>query len=151
MPISATGSLYWCEHYARPQMRSLFVPTEELPAQLDISYEGIILVPQMALRHLNNLLDREYTAWDDRLAQLIPELEQQDKIASRPGHPVVLDTSVLMEGGRFTEVSWSSADASLATGQIRLIVPILVVEELDDLLDDRRGDRKQKAREVTLD
>ena len=54
-----------------------------------------------------------------------------------------------MEGGRFTEVSWSSADASLATGQIRLIVPILVVEELDDLLDDRRGDRKQKAREVT--
>lgn len=52
------GFLYWCEHYARPQMRSLFVPTEELPAQLDISYEGIILVPQMALRHLNNLLDR---------------------------------------------------------------------------------------------
>lgn len=130
-------------------MRSLFAPTEELPAQLGISYERIILAPQMALRHLNSLLDREYTAWDDRLAQLITELEQQDKIASRPGHRVALDTSVLMEGGRFTEVSWSSAGGSLATGQIRLIVPILVVEELDDLLHSRRGDRKQKARDVT--
>jgi PIN domain len=130
-------------------MRELFAPTEELPAQLDISYERIILAPQMALRHLNSLLDREYTAWDDRLAQLVTELEQQHKFTSRPGQPVVLDTSVLMEGGQFAEVPWSSADASLATGQIRLIVPILVVEELDDLLHDRRGDRKQRARTVT--
>ena len=85
MPISATGSLYWCEHYARPQMRSLFVPTEELPAQLDISYEGIILVPQMALRHLNNLLDRGYTAWDDRLAQLIRNWSSKTRSLPDPG------------------------------------------------------------------
>jgi hypothetical protein len=47
------------------------------------------------------------------------------------------------------DVPWSNADASLATGQIRLIVPILTVEELDELLHDRRGDRKRRARTVT--
>lgn len=62
---------------------------------------------------------------------------------------MVLDTSVLVEGGPFTEVRWSGADPSLAAAQIRLIVPILVAGELDDLLHDRNGDRRLKAVNAT--
>jgi hypothetical protein len=108
-----------------------------------------MLAPPLSVRYVNSLLNREFTAWNDRLTQLIAELKQQHEIASRPGHPVVLDTSVLMEGGPFTETNWSGADPSLAAGKIRLIVPILAVEELDDLLHDRNGDRRLKARNAT--
>jgi hypothetical protein len=50
------GFLYWCDNYARPQMRNLFAPTEELVAELDVSYERIILAPQMAVRYVNSLV-----------------------------------------------------------------------------------------------
>lgn len=144
------GFLAWCDNYARPQMRSLFEPTEELLAELDASHDRVLLAPQLSVRHLNSLLNREFTAWDDRLTRLAAELKEQDKIASRPGKPVVLDTSVLMESRPFfTEVRWSDADPSLAAAQVRLIVPILVIEELDDLLHDRNGDRRLKARTAT--
>jgi len=116
------GFLAWCDNYARPQMRSLFAPTEELLAELDVSHDRVMLAPQLSVRHLNSLLNREFTAWDDRLTQLIIELKQQHRITARPGRPVVLDTSVLMEGGPFAEVSWHDADPSLAAGQIRLYV-----------------------------
>lgn len=67
----------------------------------------------------------------------------------RPGRPVVLDTSALMEGMPFATFEWHSLDPSLATVPVRLIVPILVIEELDDLLHDRSADRRQKARTAT--
>ena len=40
-------------------------------------------------------------------------------------------------------------DPSLASLPVRLVVPIIVVEELDDLLHDRQADRRKKARTAT--
>lgn len=109
----------------------------------------MILASELSARHLNSLLNREFTDWDDRLTRLVSELKNQYKIASRPGKPVVLDTSVLMQAGPFTEVCWSAADPSLADAQIRPIIPILVVGELEDLLHNRDGDRRLRARNAT--
>lgn len=41
------GFLDWCDNYARPQMHSLFAPTEELLAELDVSHERVILAPEL--------------------------------------------------------------------------------------------------------
>jgi PIN domain len=141
--------LNWCEGQARPHLESLFDPTEELLAELESAYHRLAFAPPMSLRRLNGLLNREYTIWDQRLRRAEEELQTQKKLAGRPGHPVVLDTSVLMEGEPFRTFRWCALSPALASGPIRLIVPILVIEELDDLLHDRKGDRREKARAAT--
>jgi hypothetical protein len=95
------------------------------------------------------MLSRELTAWDRRLGDLIAELSRQKKLAERPGMPVVLDTSVLMEGPALELFDWHTLEPSLASTPVRLVVPILVVEALDDLLHDRQAQRRQKARAAT--
>ena len=82
---------------------------------------------------------REKLAWLDGL---IAELEQQKPFLARPGHLVVLDTSALMEGVFFTEFDWHALDPAVKEGPIRLILPSLVIEELDEL---KRRDARQKA------
>jgi PIN domain len=141
--------LNWCEDQARPNLESLLDPGEEILAELESAYHRLALAPQMTLRRLNGMLNREYTIWDQRLRRAEEELQSQKKLAGRPGHPVVLDTSVLMEGEPFLTFGWHALTPALASGPIRLIVPILVVEELDDLLHDPKGDRRQKARSAT--
>jgi hypothetical protein len=141
--------LNWCEDHARPQLESLLGPGEEILGELESAYHRLALAPQMTLRRLNGLLNREYTIWDQRLRRAEEELRAQKKLAGRPGHPLVLDTSVLMEGVPFLTFGWHALSPVLGGGPVRLIVPILVIEELDDLLHDRNGDRRQKARAAT--
>ena len=81
--------------------------------------------------------------WDRRLERLGAELESNRIFLAGPGRIVVLDTSALMEGVLFTGYDWHTLDAGLATEAVRLIVPILVIEELDGLK--RTRDRQQKA------
>jgi PIN domain len=101
------------------------------------------------VRRLNGLVQTEQKAWKDRLDRIEAELVKMKKLTERDGTPVVLDTSVLMEGQPFMSTEWRSLDPRLASGPVRLIVPILVVGELDDLLHDRDGDRKLRARRAT--
>lgn len=75
------------------------------------------------------------------------ELEQQ-KLMIGDGSVVVLDTSVLMEGDPFVTFDWHGLHPSLVTGAVRLVLRIIVVDELDDLLHDRNGDRRKKARDA---
>jgi predicted ribonuclease YlaK len=67
---------------------------------------------------------------------------------ARPGRIVVLDTSALMEGVLFTGYDWHALDAGLAAEAVRLIVPILVIEELNGLKRTRDRQQKADAREV---
>ena len=59
------------------------------------------------------MLNREMMAWDRRLSDLIAELSGQKRIAERPGEPIVLDTSVLMEGQPLVSFDWHSLDPDL--------------------------------------
>jgi PIN domain len=140
--------LNWCEDQATPQFENLFAPTEEILVELKSSYDRLAFAPEMSTRRLNGLLNSAYSTWDARLGRTIDELQQQKAFAALPGAPVVLDTSALMQAKLFTEFDWHGIDPALATSAIRLIVPIIVVEELDDLLHHRNGDTKQRAREV---
>jgi hypothetical protein len=140
--------LSWCDYRARPQLGNHFSSTETLFGELDQSYDRVALAPGTTERTLNGILQREFNSWEGRLERLVAELRALAPFIDRPGRIVVLDTSALMEGQPFASFNWQSLDTSLADSAVRLIVPVLVIEELDELKRDRDGARKQKARGV---
>lgn len=102
----------------------------------------------MTERMLNGLLNREFKAWDSRLDDVLAELRVLEVFRGRPGKPVALDTSALMEGPPFTTSSWRDLDGMAADSPVRLVVPALVIEELDELKRHRDSRQKAKARQV---
>jgi hypothetical protein len=149
-PMLGAGDpfLTWIEDQARPQLEHLFAPGEELLDELDISYNRINNAPKFD-RRINAMLQREYRDWNRRLGEVLDDLGRQKQLTLRPGRPVMLDTSALMEGPPFATFDWHGLHPSLIGKPVRLVVPILVIEELDDLLHNRDGARKQKARAAT--
>jgi len=103
-------------------------------------------------RRLNGLLNEEFKAWDTRLSRLVSRLEALKPFLQRPGKLLALDTSALMEGPPFRDFPWTTLTPSVPAGvagpHVRLIVPILVVEELDDLMHNRDGDWRKRARDT---
>lgn len=140
--------LTWCDSWGRPQLGNHFLRTEDIFSELDSSYDRIAFAPQMTERMLNGLLNREFKAWDARLDSLLTDLEALRVFLARPGQLMVLDTSALMEGPLFTRFSWHDLDGIAPGSSIRLIVPAVVLEELDDLKRHRDGRQKTKARQV---
>jgi uncharacterized protein with PIN domain len=134
--------LRWLDQWT-PQLGNHFPDTEEIFAAVDETFRLLVLAPPMTTYELNTLLSREWKAWDRRLERLAAELGSIRGFATRPGRIVVLDTSALMEGIFFTEYDWHALDAALAGESVRLVVPILVIEEFDVLK--RTRDRHQKA------
>ncbi len=140
--------LTWCDQWATPQLGNHFPASEDLFGELADSYYRVVQTPQLSERELNMLMARECKEWDARLERLIGEIQGRLAFLARPGRLVVLDTSALMEGVFFTDFDWHLLDPSLRGDAVRLVVPSLVVEELDDLKRDRDGRKKAKARRV---
>jgi hypothetical protein len=97
---------------------------------------------------VSGLLNREWKTWDSRLSQVIDELRKACVFTAHPGRIVMPDTSALMEGILFTEYDWHALDASLGSGPVRIVVPVLVVEELDGHIHSRDRHRKTATKEV---
>jgi len=138
--------LAWCQDQARPKLESLFDPGEELLGELESAYHRLIFARPISQRQLNGMLKREYSKWEQRLEQIEDELRAHNKMVSSPGHPVVLDTSVFMECQPFQAHCWHALSPAVASGPIRLLVPILVLDELDGLMQARQAERRGKAR-----
>jgi len=130
---------------ADAQLRNLFADND-MAASLYVSQEKVRDVNLEALPL--GLLNREVDAWVDRFEGVIAELQALQPFIERPGQIVVPDTSAFIEGPYFTELAWQDIAGVASTELVRLIVPILVVEELDDLKRGR-GDRvPHRARSV---
>ena len=143
----------WCERWAIPQLGNHFQGSEELFSLLgETHYRLVSAAPHMAELQLNSFLSREWHTWDARLGHLAGELERDREFIKRPGRIVVVETSALMEGVFFTEFDWHVLDSSLAADPVRLVVPILVIEELDGLKltkdKQQKADAKQVLREL---
>jgi PIN domain len=138
--------LAWCQDQARPKLESLFDPGEELLAELESAYHRLVFARPITQRQLSGRLKRQYSTWEQRLEQVEDELRAQQKLVSSPGHPIVLDTSVFMECEPFRAFCWHALSPALASGPIRLLVPILVLDELDGLMQGRKAERREKAR-----
>jgi hypothetical protein len=133
---------WWSE--ADRHLTSLFADGDTL-ASLYVSSERVRNVNMEALP--NGVLHHEIDAWVARFEQMIAELAALKPFIERPGQIVVPDTSVFLEGAYFTELDWQAVAGVGAGDLVRIVVPILVMEELDE---HKRGrDRVQsRARSV---
>jgi hypothetical protein len=128
---------------ADSQLRNLFTDGD-LAASLYVSAEKVRDVNLGALPFM--LLNREIDAWEERLGQVIAELKALQPFIERPGLIVVPDTSAFIEGVYFTDLDWQSLIGAGAREPVRLVVPVLVIEELDA---HKRGRDRQRDRAVS--
>lgn len=82
-----------------------------------------------------------FEEWTWRLDEVIRELERLRAFAAIPGQIVVPDTSALVEGPIFDTFDWHSLGGLEPGEPVRVVVPILVVEELDQLKVSKRSSR----------
>lgn len=140
--------LTWCDHWGKPQLGNHFPAEWGLFDALDESYHRLALAPEMPDRRLNGLLNREFATWHRRLTDVSGNLRELKGFIQWPGRIVVPDTSAVMEGAFFTRFDWRTLHDELNVGPVRLIVPALVVEELDNLKRHRDGRTRDRARAV---
>ena len=115
---------------ANGQLRHLFTDDELADdlyeAQLEVQRLNEVARPWDLINHLNRV-------WKGRLDDTAAGLERISLFASRPGFIIVPDTSALVEGGALVDITWHELVGIPTNETARLVVPILVVEELDEL------------------
>lgn len=134
--------LRWWDQTDR-QLRNLFADTELAAdlfrTQLEIQRMGEEAMPYV---HLNRVVD----VWRTRLNEAVEHLEALRGFATRPGRIVVADTSAFIEGSGLMDANWRQIARAPEAEAVRLIIPILVVEELDDLKRSRNPRVMERAR-----
>lgn len=93
-------------------------------------------------------LQYEIRVWTQHLKGAIAELQSLKSFLAIPGELVVLDTSAFIEGTYFADADWQSMCGLGPRETARLIVPIIVIEELDDLKRNRNSRVSDRARSV---
>lgn len=131
---------------ADAQLRHLFADTDMVAS---------LYQTQAELGRMNlgarpfGLLNREIDVWIDRFGVEIARLQALKWFTEFQGQIVVPDTSAFIEGPYFADFDWYSLEGiTVPAGPVRLIVPILVIEELDALRRDRDERVHKRARSV---
>lgn len=120
------------------QLRSVFADHEAADALVSRAYWEIQRLSD-ATPGAWQVLRREIRSQAGRLRAMQHQLAELHEFVERPGDLVVLDTSALIQGEWFEHYDWP---AELDVGPVvRLVVPIVVIEELDDLKDRERRPR----------
>lgn len=99
-----------------------------MAASLYVSSERVRNVNMTTLP--NGLLHREIDSWVERFEKTIEELKALKPFIEQPGQIVVPDTSLFLEAAYFTELDWQAAVGAGADDLVRVVVPVLVIEEL---------------------
>jgi hypothetical protein len=91
---------------------------------------------------------RETNVWIARFEEMIGGLQALRVFIAPPGQIIVSDTSAFIEGEYFDQFDWHSFERVAQNQSARLIIPILVVEELDVKKTDRNSRVSSRARSV---
>lgn len=75
------------------------------------------------------LVRAEVDAQLARLTEIITKLQQLQELASKPGRIVVPDTNVLLHYKLIDQMPWAQV---VGYSNVRLVIPLLVLEELDN-------------------
>lgn len=133
--------LRWWE-IADAQLRSLFTDSDAVTSLYQIHLE-------MARNGTDaRFAQRETNVWLARFGEMIASLQALRVFIARPGQIVVPDTSAFIEGVYFDQFDWPSLEGLVQGQPVRLIVPILVIEELDAKKTDRNSRVSGRARSV---
>jgi hypothetical protein len=104
--------------------------------------------------HEMDVVLRERDIWVERLRAAEAEIRLLKTFIDQPGRVAVLDTSAFHEGGDFWTADWvarvkaDSPDVGLRGLPVRLVVPLLVIEELDGQKRHPNGDVRKAARSI---
>jgi rRNA-processing protein FCF1 len=137
-------------------LRTVFSDTELEDTLLARGYWHICeMSSQSAEKLLNRLIGEELVFQvghpgisgdpGGRLGEAIIRLRALTGLAAWPGHICVLDTNALLHYTRFDQLPWSER---LRQELVRLVVPLVVVDELDGKKYARREEFQQRAREL---
>jgi predicted ribonuclease YlaK len=80
-----------------------------------------------------------------RIGETATQLQALTRLALRPGRIYVVDTNALLHYTRFDRLPWAER---LQSVPVRLVIPIVVVDELDGKKYARREEFQQRAREL---
>jgi PIN domain len=104
--------------------------------------------------HEMDVVLRERSIWVERLKAAEAEIRLLQKFVIRPGRVVVMDTSAFHEGGDFWTLDWAGITkldpphTNPPNLPVRLVVPLLVVDELDGQKRHPNGDVRKAARSI---
>jgi rRNA-processing protein FCF1 len=140
---------------AQVRFRLVFADTELEDSLLARAYWNVSMSSIPPSPELGRLVDEEliFQAGNPgvpgdgggRLGQAADRLHGLRRLADRPGRIFVPDTNALLHFTRFDRLPWPER-----TGQhvVRLIVPLAVIDELDNKKYARREEFQQRAREL---
>jgi rRNA-processing protein FCF1 len=139
---------------AQTRLRLLFSDTELEDSLLARAYWHVSMSTVPPSRELGRLVDEELVfqaghpgiAGDTgRLGEAADRLRQWRRLAERGGMICVPDTNVLLHYTRFDQLPWRERVGQPA---VRLIIPLAIIDELDNKKYARREEFQQRAREM---
>lgn len=136
--------LVWVKK-AETQLRNIFVDPAVWNHLYDERHWQIYKLTQTSPRaiELISMAATEQAAWLDELADNVKRLAARLGVA--PGQLTVLDTHVLLHFQPPDQVDWPSV---IGAQQVRLVLPLRVVEELDEKKYMARDDLADRARRL---
>jgi len=148
----------WLKWWARAdtELRKLFADDELLVplARTAAEIRALELVAPAYEGPSLSYIVRERDVWAERFEAASQRMGLLSNFVMRPGRIVVLDTSAFHEFDRFWRADWvtlAQAEppyAPVAGLPIRLVVPLVVVEELDAQKIHPNGKVRQAARDI---
>jgi len=149
-----TAYLNWVET-AQKRLRTVFADTELEDSLLARAYWHIGN-PSTA-QSLSRLINEEIvfqagfanipTDSHGRLGETVSRLRALRRLADRPGRICVLDTNVLLHYTLFDQINWPER---LSVEAVRLIIPLVVIDELDEKKYARRTEFQDRARKLLI-
>jgi rRNA-processing protein FCF1 len=140
---------------AQARLRSVFVGTELEDSLLARGYWHVSMSSIPPSPELGRLVDEELIFQaghpgvpgdgGGRLGDAADRLRGLRRLAGRPGRICVPDTNALLHYARFDQLPWPERIGQLV---VRLIVPLVVIDELDKKKYARREEFQQRAREL---
>ncbi len=132
---------YQCER----QLRNIFAEADIAEAVYTERYWRIATKAAIAREAM--LIGAEIDVQVERLKSLACKLQGYLPLRERPGAIVVPDTNVLLHFQRVDYVPWSKVTGD---SPVRLVIPLVVLDELDDKRYLGRNDVAAKARSATV-
>ena len=140
-----TGYADWVNN-TRAALRSIFSDLDTHNHLRSVAY-WTITTPSFQDHRVRQVIVNEVddqVRWLEGLIAGIGRLEQ--RVAAAPGVPTVLDTHVLLHYQRPDQIKWTDL---LHEGEIRLVLPLRVIEEIDEKKYTAARDKlRNRARDV---
>jgi rRNA-processing protein FCF1 len=130
--IAAEGRLLSVLH--RDEVLSLF----SNPRHRDIS---VMPAGEHLLRSVSAEVESKRTLFDSMSKDL---RETQTRLAKTPGLPSIVDTNFMVHCLRPDQIKWTS----LSDEDLRLVIPLRVIEELDAMKTDNKDRLRKNSREI---